>query len=385
MQGRGTNNNGSNDNNGEEGDDDGSQSPPSSMTADRYEQPSTTDPNSEQDNNNLGNFGTTSDVSGYSGSSGDVEMITPMENGVNTSSNSHTDDQSTNPAINRERNSNTLERSSSSAAPRTAKIPFAIAKLYKLPLTKPPFQPGKPGKKGRWQRKRSVKTDSPTTSPLLHSEGADKDDEASIASAASSVDGSSETPYVIPDGEYTPAQKRKIVEAILPSNGATIVKQPKRDKNDRYGIIGSNGVLKRVLFVDRTNGKVYEEMDDEDDEEGRFSNTIKLGLVSLLLHLAMYMFHNCISYLQFTSLHQGDFIFYSVLVAKSAEYSFPCFISSFLVILAGLGGTLVLLAVYKHALPALPISIFLAVGFYIVVRFVTEPWIHAVMNTPFYV
>ena len=74
-----------------------------------------------------------------------------------------------------------------------------------------------------------------------------------------------------------------------------------------------------------------------------------------------------------------------MLVAKSAEYSFPCFISSFLVILAGLGGTLVLLAVYKHALPALPISIFLAVGFYIVVRFVAEPWIHVVMNTPFYV
>jgi len=279
MQGRGTNNNGSNDNNG---DDDGSQSPPSSMTADRYEQPTTTDPNSEQ--NNLPNLGTTSDVSGYSGSSGDVEMITPMDTGDNTSSNSQTDEQSTNSAINRERSSNTLDRSSS-ATPRTAKIPFAIAKLYKLPLTKPPFQPGKPGKKGRWQRKRSVKTDSPTTSPLLHSEGTEKDDESSIASAASSVDASSETPYVIPDGEYTPAQKRKIVEAILPSNGATIVKQPKRDKNERYGIIGSNGVLKRVLFVDRTNGKVYEEMDDEDDEEGRFSNTIKLGLVSLLYTL----------------------------------------------------------------------------------------------------
>ena len=208
MQGRGTNNNGSDDNNG---DDDGSQSPPSSMTADRYEQPSTTDPNSEQ--KNLPNLGTTSDVSGYSGSSGDVEMITPMDTGVN--SNSQTDEQS---ATNRERsnNSTSLERSSS-AIPRTVKIPFAIAKLYKLPLTKPPFQPGKPGKKGRWQRKRSVKTDSPTTSPLLHSEGAEKDDESSIASAASSVDGSSEAPYVIPDGEYTPAQKRKIVEAILPS------------------------------------------------------------------------------------------------------------------------------------------------------------------------
>ncbi|EED95480.1 presenilin, partial [Thalassiosira pseudonana CCMP1335] len=79
-----------------------------------------------------------------------------------------------------------------------------------------------------------------------------------------------------------------------------------------------------------------------------FSNTIKLGL--------------------------GDFIFYSVLVAKSAQYSFACFVSSFLVVLAGLGGTLVLLAVFKHALPALPISIFLAVTFYVFTRFIIEPW-----------
>lgn len=156
------------------------------------------------------------------------------------------------------------------------------------------------------------------------------------------------------------------MEAVLPRNGAKIVKQSRRalqgDKEDRYGIMGSDGTLKRVLFVDNKNGKVYEEMQDDDDGsayEGRFSNTIKLGL--------------------------GDFIFYSVLVAKSAQYSFPCFISSFLVILAGLGGTLVLLAVYKHALPALPISIFLAVGFYVLVRFMAEPWIHAVMSTPFYV
>ena len=84
------------------------------------------------------------------------------------------------------------------------------------------------------------------------------------------------------------AQKKKIVEAILPRNGANIVKQPRRhlqnDKDDRYGIIGSDGTLKRVLFVDRSNGKVYEELDDDDDDEheGRFSNTIKLGLVSCL-------------------------------------------------------------------------------------------------------
>lgn len=48
---------------------------------------------------------------------------------------------------------------------------------------------------------------------------------------------------------------------------------------------------------------------------------------------------------------QGDFIFYSVLVSKAALYSFATFASCFLVVLAGLGGTLVLLAVHKKALP----------------------------------
>jgi presenilin 1 len=86
-----------------------------------------------------------------------------------------------------------------------------------------------------------------------------------------------------------------------------------------------------------------------------------------------------------TIILQGDFIFYSVLVAKSAQYSFACFVSSFLVVLAGLGGTLVLLAVFKHALPALPISIFLAVTFYVFTRFIIEPWIHCILVTPFYV
>ena len=174
------------------------------------------------------------------------------------------------------------------------------------------------------------------------------------------------------------------------------MKQPRRalqgDKEDRYGIIGSDGTHKRTLFVDRNNGKVYEEMDDDDDDgsayEGRFSNTIKLGLVSScpFIHVE-YVIDVMQTKLALCTLLflQGDFIFYSVLVAKSAQYSFTCFIASYLVILAGLGGTLVLLAVYKHALPALPISIFLAVAFYVLVRFMAQPWIYAVMTNPYYV
>jgi presenilin 1 len=56
-----------------------------------------------------------------------------------------------------------------------------------------------------------------------------------------------------------------------------------------------------------------------------------------------------------------------------------------LVILAGLGGTLVLLSVYHHALPALPISIFMGIITYVITRLLVEPWIEAIMKTPYYV
>jgi len=343
------------DDNSESGD-----SPPSALDAERYQQPSIQ--TSESDNT------TEADDSGHGTSTGDVEMSSVTGNDKDKSSDDSIAKQSetAGTTINSEQIDNGLANSGSSEQPpmRTAKVPFAIAKLYKLPLTSPPLFGAKTTKKGNsgiGRRQRSGQSGI-STSPLLKSDsGAEENFPAS-----SSEEDDTCAPYVIPDGEYTPAQKQAVVEAILPKNGATIVKQPGRamqdNKEERYGIIGSDGTLKRVLFVDRSSGKVFEEMQDDDDNsanEGRFSSTIKLGL--------------------------GDFIFYSVLVAKSAQYSFPCFISSFLVILAGLGGTLVLLAVYKHALPALPISIFLAVGFYVLVRFMAEPWIHAVLSSPFYV
>lgn len=367
MSGRGTANGRGEEgggNRGDNGDDDqdsgseGSVSPPSSMVAESYQRPTVHD-NSDQ-NDHV--------VERATSSSGDVELLP-----VGSTERAHvsTAAGTTTATIDRQR-SDTSSRSgvsvatSTPASRATVMIPFAIAKLYRLKLKSAPSS-GKASAGRRLREKRPVPPDHISTSPLLNSDSVGSvEDEDSSSSPSEHGNGDDVASYVIPDVEYAPGQMQTIVEAILPRNGATVVKQPRRslqsDKEDRYGIIGADGTLKRVLFVDRKNGKVYEEMSDDDDDsayEGRFSNTIKLGL--------------------------GDFIFYSVLVAKSAQYSFPCFISSFLVILAGLGGTLVLLAVYKHALPALPISIFFAVGFYVLVRFMAEPWIHAVMSTPFYV
>lgn len=303
-------------------------SPPSSMSADSYQQPSSVETSESEDTNYAG-------VS--NSSSGDVEMSDRNNR-------------------NEERQKERLENIHLGPAP-TAMIPFGIAKLYRLQLTSPP-----PFRRRKSSKRNNSQPGNISTDPLLSPANEETD---SLSSSPSDDSGSLDAPYVIDtDAEYTPQQMKTVVEAILPRNGAKIVRQ-KRDtiepgKPTRYGIIGSDGTLKRVLFI--RDGKVFEELesDDDDNEDGRrYSNTIKLGL--------------------------GDFIFYSVLVAKSAQYSFTCFASSFLVILAGLGGTLVLLAVYKHALPALPISIFLAAAFYLLTRFCIEPWIHVLMTTPFYV
>merc|ERR1712070_361780 len=70
----------------------------------------------------------------------------------------------------------------------------------------------------------------------------------------------------------------------------------------------------------------------------------------------------------------GDFIFYSVLCAKAAQQEdmgtvIACYVS----IIVGLTATLAILAIYQRALPALPLSIFLALIFFFSYREVVQP------------
>ena len=71
----------------------------------------------------------------------------------------------------------------------------------------------------------------------------------------------------------------------------------------------------------------------------------------------------------------GDFIFYSVLVARAAMYDTFVATACFIAVLQGLVGTLFLLGVYERALPALPISIAFGVIAYFGARYVLEPTI----------
>lgn len=233
---------------------------------------------------------------------------------------------------------------------RVVEIPFAVAKIYSLPLIAPPstlFRRGSDrpsrGPKGRRLRKGS----NVDQSSLLSENHED------------------EIPQPFEYNEtYTPEQLLTTVRAQLPRNGGRIEQMNDLNREGRYAVYGRDGELKRVLVVSRKGGVFEEDGDDDsndsDDEHvGHFNDSIRLGL--------------------------GDFIFYSVMVAKAAMYSFTTFAACMLVILAGLGATLVLLAVYHHALPALPVSIFLGVLFYLLTRLSIEPWVQDIMKMPLYV
>jgi presenilin 1 len=218
---------------------------------------------------------------------------------------------------------------SASEAAKEIKIPLAIAKVYQLPIVSIPIKSMKIMYPGRFNESNA------SASPLLTDE----------SNASLNL---SENP--------TPQQLRAPVIVRLPAHGGSL-EHVSRSGKKVYLERDRHGNPKRTLWVDR-KGKVFAEMRG-DDEDGPGHNTIRLGL--------------------------GDFIFYSVLVAKAAQYSFATFAACALVILAGLGGTLVLLSVYGHALPALPISIFLGVVFYLLTRFFVEPWVETVFGTPYYV
>jgi presenilin 1 len=53
----------------------------------------------------------------------------------------------------------------------------------------------------------------------------------------------------------------------------------------------------------------------------------------------------------------------------------PAVFASYIAVISGLGITLMLLALYRKALPALPVSIALGVLFYFLTRLVVEPFV----------
>jgi presenilin 1 len=78
----------------------------------------------------------------------------------------------------------------------------------------------------------------------------------------------------------------------------------------------------------------------------------------------------------------GDFIFYSVLVGRASLFDMLAVFTSFIGIITGLFGTILLLAVWKKALPALPLSILFGVIFFFTSRFLLLPFTNSLtINT----
>ena len=218
-------------------------------------------------------------------------------------------------------------------------IPLAIAQVYRLPVVAIPPESRTVMAKGRRKTKATTTTTTDGgAEPLL---------------VVSSNDGTS---LSLPDNP-TASQLRADVTVRMPAQGGRLERVKKRGRRV-YLERDRHGQPKRLLWVDRS-GKVFAELRNDDDEDDDSQSSIRLGL--------------------------GDFIFYSVLVSKAAQYSFATFAACTLVILAGLGGTLLLLAMYHQALPALPISILLGIVTYLLTRLWMEPWIEAVLSHPYYV
>jgi presenilin 1 len=76
----------------------------------------------------------------------------------------------------------------------------------------------------------------------------------------------------------------------------------------------------------------------------------------------------------------GDFVFYSVLITRASNSNWISTIICILAVITGLNLTVFLLAIYRQALPALPISIALGLGFQFISIYCHAPYFETISD-----
>ena len=148
-------------------------------------------------------------------------------------------------------------------------------------------------------------------------------------------------------GDVSNSRPRVTLVAALSSSDSTVAQVGEVSALQEHRVAVAE--MSVPLIQPRPQRSGEEVVEDEDGIGLSSSGAIKLGL--------------------------GDFIFYSVLVGRAAMYDYMTVYACYLAIIAGLGITLLLLAFFRKALPALPVSIALGVVFYVLTRTLLEEFV----------